>query len=120
DELTRDARPPLLILLATTGFVLLLVAANVANLALARVMGRQRELAVRTALGAGRGRIARQLLTESTLLAVAGGVLGLGCGYLVRDLLVGFTSRFTPRADEISIDGTVLAFTLGVSVLTGL
>ena len=120
DELTRDARPTLLILLATTGFVLLLVAANVANLALARVLGRQRELAVRTALGAGRGRIARQLLTESTMLAVAGGALGLGCGYLVRDLLVGFTSRFTPRADEISIDGTVLAFTLGVSVFTGL
>ncbi|HMJ86485.1 MAG TPA: ABC transporter permease, partial [Vicinamibacterales bacterium] len=120
DELTRDARPTLLILLATTGFVLLLVAANVANLALARVLGRQRELAVRTALGAGRGRIARQLLTESTMLAVAGGALGLGCGYLVRDLLVGFTSRFTPRAGEISIDGTVLAFTLGVSVFTGL
>jgi putative ABC transport system permease protein len=120
DELTRDARPTLLILLATTGFVLLLVAANVANLALARVMGRQRELAVRTALGAGRGRIARQLLTESTMLAVAGGVLGLGCGYLARDLLVGFTSRFTPRADEISIDGAVLAFTLGVSLFTGL
>ena len=120
DELTREARPTLLILLATTGFVLLLVAANVANLALARVLGRQRELAVRTALGAGRGRIARQLLTESTMLAVAGGVLGLGSSYLVRDLLVGFTSRFTPRADEISVDGTVLAFTLGVSVITGL
>jgi putative ABC transport system permease protein len=120
DELTRDAKPTLLILLATTGFVLLLVAANVANLALARIMGRQRELAVRTALGAGRGRIARQLLTESTMLAVAGGVLGLLCGYLVRDLLVAFTARFTPRADEITIDSTVLVFTLGVSLLTGL
>jgi putative ABC transport system permease protein len=120
DELTKGARPTLLILLATTGFVLLLVAANVANLALARVMGRERELAVRTALGAGRGRIARQLLTESTMLAVGGGVLGLFCGYLVRDLLVAFTTPFTPRAAEISIDGTVFAFTLGVSVFTGL
>src|SRR5258705_1242771 len=70
DELTKGARPTLLILLATTGFVLLLVAANVANLALARVMGRERELAVRTALGAGRGPIARQLLTQATMLAV--------------------------------------------------
>jgi predicted permease len=120
DELTKGARPTLLILLATTGFVLLLVAANVANLALARVMGRERELAVRTALGAGRGRIARQLLTETTMLAVGGGVLGLLCGYLVRDLLVAFTAPFTPRAAEITIDGTVLAFTFGVSIFTGL
>jgi predicted permease len=120
DELTRQARPILLVLLATTGFVLLLVAANIANLALARVMGRERELALRSALGAGRGRIARQLLTESTLLALAGGALGLLVGWLVRDLLVAFTARFTPRADEIAINGTVLAFTAGVSVLTGL
>ena len=120
DELTREARPTLLMLLATTGFVLLLVAANVANLSLARVMGRQRELALRSALGAGRGRIVRQLLTESTLLAVAGGGLGLLVGWLVRDLLVAFTARFTPRAEEIVIDGVVLAFTFGVSVFTGL
>jgi putative ABC transport system permease protein len=120
DELTRQARPTLLVLLAVTGFVLLLVAANIANLALARVIGRERELALRSALGAGRGRIARQLLTESTLLAVAGGALGLLVGWLVRDLLVAFTARFTPRAEEIAIDGTVLAFTLGVSVFTGL
>jgi predicted permease len=120
NELTRQARPTLLILLATTGFVLLLVAANIANLALARVIGRERELALRTALGAGRGRIARQLLTESTLLAVTGGALGLLVGWLVRDLLVAFTARFTPRADEIAIDGIVLAFTFAVSVLTGL
>ena len=120
DELTRQARPTLLVLLATTGFVLLLVAANIANLALARVIGRERELALRSALGAGRGRIARQLLTESTLLALAGGALGLLVGYLVRDLLVAFTARFTPRADEITIDGTVLAFTFAVSMFTGL
>ena len=120
DELTRQARPTLLVLLATTGFVLLLVAANIANLALARVIGRERELALRSALGAGRGRIARQLLTESTLLALAGGALGLLVGWLVRDLLVAFTARFTPRAEEIAIDGVVLAFTLGVSLFTGL
>ena len=100
DELTRQARPTLLVLLATTGFVLLLVAANIANLALARVIGRERELALRSALGAGRGRIARQLLTESTLLALAGGALGLLVGWLVRDLLVAFTARFTPRAER--------------------
>jgi putative ABC transport system permease protein len=120
DELTRQARPTLLVLLAVTGFVLLLVSANIANLALARVIGRERELALRSALGAGRGRIARQLLTESTLLAVAGGALGLLVGWLVRDLLVAFTARFTPRAEEIEIDGVVLAFTFGVSVFTGL
>ena len=120
DELTRAARPTLLILLATTGFVLLLVSANIANLALARVIGRARELALRSALGAGRGRIARQLLTESTLLAVTGGALGLLVGWLVRDLLVAFTARFTPRAGEIAIDGVVLAFTFGVSVFSGL
>src|SRR5207342_3410867 len=120
DELTRQARPTLLVLLATTGFVLLLVAANIANLALARVIGRERELALRSALGAGRGRIARQLLTESTLLALAGGAFGLLVGWLVRDLLVAFTARFTPRAEEIAIDGVVLAFTFGVAVFTGL
>ena len=120
DELTREARPTLLVLLAVTGFVLLLVAANIANLALARVIGRERELSLRSALGAGRGRIARQLLTESALLAVGGGALGLLVGWLVRDLLVAFTARFTPRAEEIAIDGVVLAFTFGVSVFTGL
>src|SRR4051812_24505395 len=120
DELTRQARPTLLILLAVSGFVLLLVSANIANLALARVIGRERELALRSALGAGRGLIARQLLTESTLLAVAGGALGLLVGWLVRDLLVAFTARFTPRAEEIGIDGTVLAFTFAVSIFTGL
>jgi len=120
DELTREARPTLLVLLATTTFVLLLVTANVANLTLARVLGRERELAVRIALGAGRRRIARQMLTESALLALAGGALGLLVGWLLRDLLVAFMARFTPRAEEIAIDGPVLAFALGASILTGL
>jgi putative ABC transport system permease protein len=119
-ELTRQARPTLLVLLATTGFVLLLVAANVANLALARVVGRARELAVRSALGAGRGRIARQLLTESTVLALAGGALGLLVAWGTSGLLIAFTARFTPRAGEIAIDGPVLAFAATVSLTTGL
>jgi putative ABC transport system permease protein len=119
DQLTRRARPTLLLLLAITGFVLLLVCANVANLTLARLVGRERELAVRTALGAGRARIVRQLFTESTLLAMAGGALGLCFAWLARDLLVAFTARFTPRAAEIGIDGTVLIFALAVSLVTG-
>jgi len=120
DELTRGARPTLLILLATVGLVLLIVCANVANLTLARQVSRERELAVRTALGAGRGRLARQLLTESTLLALTGGLLGLLLAAGALRLLVAFVTRFTPRAGEISIDGTVLLFTLAVSLVTGL
>ncbi len=120
DELTRRARPTLLILFATAGLVLLIVCANVANLTLARHMSRERELAVRAALGADRGRLARQLLTESTLLAWAGGLLGLLFAAGVLRLLVAFVTRFTPRAGEISIDGTVLLFTLVVSLFTGL
>jgi putative ABC transport system permease protein len=120
EELTRGARPTLLILLATVGLVLLIVCANVANLTLARQVGRERELAVRAALGADRGRLARQLLTESTLLACTGGVLGLLLAAGALRLLVTFVTRFTPRAGEISIDGPVLLFTLGVSLLTGL
>jgi predicted permease len=120
DELTREARPTILILFVTTGFVLLLVCANVANLTLARLVGRERELALRSALGAGRGRIARQLLTESMLLALGGGALGLLFAAVTRSLLVTFIARFTPRAPEIGIDGTVLLFALGASILTGL
>jgi predicted permease len=120
DELTRRARPTLLLLLATTGFVLLLVCANVANLTLARVAGRERELKLRVALGAGWGRITRQLLTESAVLALGGGVLGVIVAILARSLLVSFTERFTPRAAEIGIDGSVLLFALGVSAATGL
>jgi len=120
EELVREARPKLLILLGTVGLVLLIVCANVANLALARLLHRQRELALRTALGAGRGRIARQLLTESALLALAGGAAGLLLALPALRLLTAFAARFTPRAHEIGIDGTVLLFTVGVALLTGL
>ncbi len=120
EELTLRARPTLLILLGSAGLVLLIACANVANLALARLVRRDREMAIRTALGAGRGRLARQLLTESTLLALAGGALGLLLAHACLPALVTFTSRFTNRIQQIHIDGAVLLFTLAVSIATGL
>jgi putative ABC transport system permease protein len=120
DELTVNARPLLLILLGTTGLVLLIACANVANLTLARMLRRDRELAMRTALGAGRWRLVRQLLTESTLVSVIGGMVGLAFAWATVDLLATFVARFTPRTGEIGIEPRVLLFTLGVSMLTGL
>jgi putative ABC transport system permease protein len=119
-ELTRNFRPTLWILLGTAGFVLLIVCASIANLLLARMVRREREISVRAALGASRARLLRQLLTESLLLAVSGGLLGLVLSAFTLKLLVTFTERFTARANEISIDLNVLFFTLGVSVVTGL
>lgn len=120
DELTRAARPTFLVLLGAVGLVLLIACANVTNLTLARLVRRERELALRTALGADRRRLAGQLLTESVLLALMGGVLGLGVAAAAHRLLVFFAARLTPRASEIAIDGTVLLFTLGVSLATGI
>jgi len=120
EELTRQARPTFLILLGTSGLVLLLACANVANLTLARLMRREREMAVRSALGASRGRLVRQLLSESTLVALAGGVLGIVIAAAGLDLLVEFASRYTNRASEISLDGSVLLFTLAVSIISGI
>ena len=120
DDLTRGFTSTLWILLGTASFVLLIVCASIANLLLARMVRREREISVRAALGATRSRLLRQLLTESLILAVCGGVLGLVLSALSLKLLVTFAERFTARANEIAIDLNVLLFTLAVSVLTGL
>jgi len=120
EELTQNARQTFLILLGTAGLVLLIACANVANLMLSRVLRRERELGVRAALGASRVRLMRQLLTESVMLSLVGGGLGLTLAGASTSLLTEFAARFTPRATEISVSFSVLFFTLAVSVLTGL
>ncbi|HKD81862.1 MAG TPA: ABC transporter permease [Candidatus Angelobacter sp.] len=120
DQLTHQVRPMLVVLLGTAGLVLLIACANVANLALARIMRREQEMAVRAALGANRSRLVRQLLTESTLLSLAGGALGLLLASACVDMLVRFVGRFTTRAAEVHISAPVLLFTFGISILTGL
>src|SRR5690348_1341610 len=119
-DLTQRARVTLLVLLGASGFVLLIACANVANLMLARILKRERELAVRRALGASRWRIARQLLTETVLLALGGGALGLVIAPPILQLLVKFAGRFTTRAAEVTLDWHVLVFTFLVSVAAGL
>jgi putative ABC transport system permease protein len=119
DELTRGFRPTLWILLGAAGFLLLIVCASVANLMLARLLKREREMAIRMSLGAGRWRLVRQLLTESTLLALAGATVGLLLASLTMELLVTLAGQFTTRAQEISLNGTVLLFTLGIAAATG-
>jgi putative ABC transport system permease protein len=120
EELTHGARPTLLLLLGAAAFVLLIACANVANLTLARMARREREIAVRSALGAGRSRILRQLLTESFLLAIVGGILGLLLAYGSLELLTDFVGRLTPRAREIHIDSGVLLFTLAAALGTSI
>ena len=120
DDIVGDAKSPLLILVAAVGAVLLIACANVANLMLSRAASRQKEIAVRSALGASRLRIARLLIVESLLLAVIGGGLGLLIAFLGTGSAIKALPDVLPRTAEIKIDLTVLLFTFGAAVLTGL
>ncbi|HEX9760148.1 MAG TPA: ABC transporter permease, partial [Candidatus Acidoferrales bacterium] len=119
DLVVGEARTPLLVLFGAVGLVLLIACANVANLLLARAASRTREIAVRVAMGAGRGRILRQLICESLAMAVTGGVAGLLLAVWMRDALLAVVPAGLPRVREITLDANVLFFALGLSVVTG-
>jgi putative ABC transport system permease protein len=119
DEIVGDARTPMLVLFAAVGCVLLIACANLANLLLARGTARQREIAIRSALGAGRARVVRQLVTESLLLSIIGGVAGALLAMWLTDMLGRAAAASIPRADEIHVDVRALLFAMGISVLAG-
>jgi putative ABC transport system permease protein len=117
--LVRQVKPSLLALLGAVGAVLLIACANVANLLLARGAARQKEIAIRAAMGASRTRVVRQMLTESLLLSVIGGIAGLLLSIWLTDALISMLPEGAPRIDQIGIDYRVLAFAFGISALTG-
>ena len=120
DDMVADVRPALLVLLGAVAFVLLIACVNVANLALAKTFSRQKEIAIRTALGATSSRVLRQILTETVLLALTGGALGLACSHFAIRLIVAFLGDKLPPSIEVGFDSQVLTFTAVISVLTGI
>src|SRR5438067_8366785 len=120
ERLVREVKPSLLALLGAVGLVLLIACANVANLLLARSAARQKEIAIRAAMGASRTRVLRQMLTESILLSVIGGIAGLLLSVWLTDVLMSMLPKGAPRIEQVGIDYRVLTFAFGVSALTGL